>query len=203
MGWNINIPFLRSWAKNAIFRIHNAKKDHLHQSRKKQGSHLARSKLTNKISLFEPGSASLSKFEFEPKGSEISSSWRRVRVNYEPSSTVVETISPKNKHFSCNICAIIFYLLYTATAGYLAHFVHNASYAFLCAMEIKPQNNIFLSNKYTFQTIIQNVTNTKSELWKTTRLTSFQKLPMPITFCPFVPSFAFAVLLFILMATPR
>ena len=136
------------------------KKDHLFQSRKKQGSHLARSKLTNKISLFEPGSASLSKFEFEPKGSEISSSWRRVRVNYEPSSTVVETISPKNKHFSCNICAIIFYLLYTATAGYLAHFVHNASYAFLCAMEIKPQNNIFLSNKYTFQTIIQNVTNT-------------------------------------------
>ena len=83
------------------------KKDHLFQSRKKQGSRSARSKLTNKISLFEPGSASLSRFEFEPKGSEISSSWRRVRVNYEPSSTVVETISPKSKHFSCNICAII------------------------------------------------------------------------------------------------
>ena len=49
-------------------------------------------------------------FEFEPKGSEISSSWRRVRINLvqanEPSSTVVETISPKSKHCSCNIRAI-------------------------------------------------------------------------------------------------
>ena len=70
-----------------IFRLHNAKKNHLHQARKKKGSHLAQYKLTNKISLFEPESASLSKFEFEPKGSEISSSWRRVRDNYEPSST--------------------------------------------------------------------------------------------------------------------
>ena len=49
-------------------------------------------------------------FEFEPKGSEISSSWRRVRINLvranEPSSTVVETISPKSNHCSCNIRAI-------------------------------------------------------------------------------------------------
>ena len=49
-------------------------------------------------------------FEFEPKGSEISSSWRRVRINLvranEPSSTVVESISPKSKHCSCNIRAI-------------------------------------------------------------------------------------------------
>ena len=46
---------------------------------------------------------------------------------------------------------------------------------------------------------IQNVTNTKSELWKTIRLTSqltsFQKLTMSSRFCPFVPSFAFTVLL--------
>ena len=83
------------------------KKYHLQQTRKKQGSHLAPYKLTNKFSLFEPQSASLSKFDFDPKGSEISSSWRRVRVNYEPSSTVVETISPKSKHCSSNICAII------------------------------------------------------------------------------------------------
>ena len=54
MGWNINIPFLHSWTKKAIFRTHNAKKDHLHQTRKTQGSHLARYKLTNKFSLFEP-----------------------------------------------------------------------------------------------------------------------------------------------------
>ena len=52
-------------------------------------------------------SASLSKFDFEPKGSEISSSWRRVRANSEPFSTVIETISPKSKHCRCNICAII------------------------------------------------------------------------------------------------
>ena len=53
----------------------------------------------------------ISKFKFEPKGSEISSSWRRVRVNYEPSSTLIETISPNSKHCSCNICAIIFSFL--------------------------------------------------------------------------------------------
>ena len=109
MGWNINIPFLTQLSeeckKYSVYIMQ--KKNHLHQARKKQGSHLARYKLTNKISLFEPESASLSKFEFEPKGSEISSSWRRVRDNYEASSTVVETISPKSKHFSCNICAII------------------------------------------------------------------------------------------------
>ena len=89
----------------------------------------------------------------------------------------------------------------------LDHFVNNANYAFLCAMEInfqeeitcKRQNNSFLSNKYTCQAIIQNVTNTKSELCKTIRLTSqltsFQKLTMSSRFCPFVPSFAFTVLL--------
>ena len=76
----------------------------------------------------------------------------------------------------------------------LDHFVNNANYAFLCAMEInvqeeitcKRQNNSFLSNKYTCQAIIQNVTNTKSELCKTIRLTSqltsFQKLTMSSRF---------------------
>ena len=59
----------------------------------------------------------------------------------------------------------------------------------------KRQNNNFLSNKYISQAIIQNVTDTKSELWKTSRLTSFQKLTMSSRFCPFVPSFVFAVLL--------
>ena len=37
----------------------------------------------------------------------------------------------------------------------------------------KRQNNNFLSNKYISQPIIQNVTDTKSELWKTSKLTSF------------------------------
>ena len=59
----------------------------------------------------------------------------------------------------------------------------------------KRQNNNFLSNKYISQAIIQNVTDTKSELSKTSRLTSFQKLAIPIHFCPFVPSFVFALLL--------
>ena len=88
----------------------------------------------------------------------------------------------------------------------LDHFVNNANYAFLCAMEInvqeeitcKRQNNSFLSNKYTCQAIIQNVTNTKSELCKTIRLTSqltkFSKTHNVFPFCPFVPSFVFAVL---------
>ena len=49
--------------------------------------------------------------------------------------------------------------------------------------------------KYTSQAIRQNVTNTKRELWNTNRLKSFQKLAKPIPFCPFVPSFVFAVLL--------
>ena len=62
-------------------------------------------------------------------------------------------------------------------------------------MTCKRQNSSFLSNKYTFQAIIHNVTNTKSELWKTVRLTSFKKLPIPILFCPFVPSFVLNVLL--------
>ena len=86
--------------------------------------------------------------------------------------------------------------------GCLVHFADKANYAFLCAMEINVQDEIVnrkitasCPNKYIFQTIIQNVTNTKSELWKTNRLTSFQKLPMPIPFCLFVPSFIFAVLL--------
>ena len=42
------------------------------------------------------------------------------------------------------------------------------------------------SNKYISQAIIQNVTNTKSELWKTIKLTSqlesFQKLTMSTRF---------------------
>ena len=40
--------------------------------------------VTDEFSLLEPQSASPSKFKFEPKGNEIISSWRRVRVNYEP-----------------------------------------------------------------------------------------------------------------------
>ena len=113
MGWNINIHFLfYATERRMQYSVYITQKTyHLKQTRKKQGSHLARYKLTNKFSLFEPQSASLSKFEFEPKGSEMSSSWRRVRVNYEPSSTVVETISPKSVHFSGNICSIILSIL--------------------------------------------------------------------------------------------
>ena len=44
-------------------------------------------------------------------------------------------------------------------------------------MTLKRQNNSFLQNKYTSQAIIQNVTNFKSELWKTVRLTSCKKTP--------------------------
>ena len=87
--------------------------------------------------------------------------------------------------------------------GCLVHFVDNANYPFLCAMEIsvweeitcKRQNNSFLFNNCTSQTIIQNVINTKTEFWRTIMLTSFQKLTMSSRFCPFVPSFVFAVLL--------
>ena len=60
---------------------------------------------------------------------------------------------------------------------------------------VNDKTNSFLSNKYISQAIIQNVTDTKSELSKTSRLTSFQKLAIPIHFCPFVPSFVFALLL--------
>ena len=59
----------------------------------------------------------------------------------------------------------------------------------------KRQNNNFLYNKYISQAIIQNITDTKSELRKTSRLTSFQTLTSPSRFCPFMPSFAFSVLL--------
>ena len=59
----------------------------------------------------------------------------------------------------------------------------------------KRQNNNFLSNKYISQAIIQNVTDTKSELWKTSRLTSFQTLTISSRFGPFMSSFVFAVLL--------
>ena len=59
----------------------------------------------------------------------------------------------------------------------------------------KRQNNNFLYNKYISQAIIQNITDTKSELRKTSRLTSFQTLTMSSRFCPFMPSFVFAVLL--------
>ena len=88
----------------------------------------------------------------------------------------------------------------------LDHFADKANYAFLCATEInvqeeitcKRQNNSFLSNKYTSQAIIQNVTNTKSELCKTIRLTSqltsFQNSQCLPVF-EIVPSFAFAVIL--------
>ena len=83
----------------------------------------------------------------------------------------------------------------------LDHFADKANYAFLmrCGHQRsgrKRQNNSFLSNKYTFQGIIQNFTNTKSELWKTIRLTrQLTSLTMSTRFCPFVPSFVFAVLL--------
>ena len=60
---------------------------------------------------------------------------------------------------------------------------------------VNDRTNSFLSDKYISQTIIQNVTDTKSELWKTSRPTSFQTLTICSRFCPFVPSFVFAVLL--------
>ena len=63
---------------------------------------------------------------------------------------------------------------------------------------IKWQNYSFLSNKYTSSSI-SNVTNNKNELWKTVRLTRFQKPTISIR-CnvlqvwPSVPSFVFTVL---------
>ena len=63
---------------------------------------------------------------------------------------------------------------------------------------IKWQNYSFLSNKYTASSI-SNVINNKNELWKTVRLTRFQKPTISIR-CnvlqvwPSVPSFVFTVL---------
>ena len=63
---------------------------------------------------------------------------------------------------------------------------------------IKWQNYSFLSNKYDSSSI-SNVINNKHELWKTVRLTSFQKPTITIR-CnflqvwPSVPSFLFTVL---------
>ena len=59
----------------------------------------------------------------------------------------------------------------------------------------KRQNKQLSVQQIYFPTIIQNVTDTKSELWKPSTLTSFQKLTMSTRFCSFVPSFVFAVLL--------
>ena len=59
----------------------------------------------------------------------------------------------------------------------------------------KRQNKQLPVQQIYSQAIIQNVTDTKSELSISSRLTSFQKLAMPIHFRPFVPSFVFAVLL--------
>ena len=63
---------------------------------------------------------------------------------------------------------------------------------------IKWQNYSFLSNKYTSSSI-SNVINNKNELWKTVRLTSFQKPTKTIRFnllhvWQSVPYFVFAVL---------
>ena len=63
---------------------------------------------------------------------------------------------------------------------------------------IKLQNYSFLSNKYTSSSIL-NVINNKNELWKTVRLTSFQKPTKTIRFnllhvWQSVPYFVFAVL---------
>ena len=63
---------------------------------------------------------------------------------------------------------------------------------------IKLQNYSFLSNKYTSSSI-SNVINNKNELWKTVRLTSFQKPTKTIRFNLYhvwqsVPYFVFAVL---------
>ena len=63
---------------------------------------------------------------------------------------------------------------------------------------IKWQNYSFLSNKYTASSI-SNVINNKNELWKTVRLTSFQKPTKTIRFnllhvWQSVPYFVFAVL---------
>ena len=60
---------------------------------------------------------------------------------------------------------------------------------------VNDKTNSFLSNKYISIAIIQTVTDTKSELWKTSGLTRFQTLTICSCFCPFVPSFVFAVLL--------
>ena len=59
----------------------------------------------------------------------------------------------------------------------------------------KRQNKQLPLQQYISQAIIQNVTDTKTEFWKTNRLTSFQKLTKFSRFCPFVSSFVFAVLL--------
>ena len=70
--WVPLIPFLRNWTKEQYSEYITQKKIIYNKREKKKGSHLARYKLTNKFLLFKPQSASLSKFEFEPKGSKIS-----------------------------------------------------------------------------------------------------------------------------------
>ena len=61
--------------------------------------------------------------------------------------------------------------------GWLVHFLYRASYASSFAMKITGewQNYSFLSNKICLPSIISIATNHKNELWKTVRLTSFQK----------------------------
>ena len=49
----------------------------------------------------------------------------------------------------------------------------------------KRQNHNFLSNKYTSQALNRTLQTTKNELWKTFRLTSFQK-PISIRFIFFI-----------------
>ena len=61
-------------------------------------------------------------FEFEPKGSQISSCWRRVRVNKIRANEPSSTISPKSKHCSCNIRGIVSFLIKMYTKEKAEHF---------------------------------------------------------------------------------
>ena len=90
----------------------------------------------------------------------------------------------------------------------LACFVNIANYTVLCVVELsvreettcKWQNRSFLSNKSTsLPSSISRITMNRNELWKTVRLTRFQKCTIAICFnllqvCPSMPSFLFSVL---------
>ena len=90
----------------------------------------------------------------------------------------------------------------------LACFVNIANYTVLCAVGLsvreeitcKWQNDGFLSNKYTsLPSSVSRITINRNELWKTVRLTRFQKCMIAICInllqvCPSMPSFLFSVL---------
>ena len=68
----------------------------------------------------------------------------------------------------CEITAVWFILL-NSTSFFAVK--HNINEKITC----KWQNYSFISNKYVSQSLYLNVTNSKNGLWKTVRLTSFQK----------------------------